>query len=441
MSDTKLPDELEHELEKLAVKEPVLLRLLRTAAKMAMERVTGKNHPLANTYKCSGNRCQAAWIKRPIGREDINSNEACEHGWLLDTTNVVKWWCPNCKGEPEGQNDTKEGMQAEIDHYHYLYVESAADQVELAKKLDKAESELAALRSPGPGMMIEERIKTIRTFWSKNGWGGDLVEEIRRHLTEAVAQVIAATAERISARYSDSECAKALELLSQKDKEIDALKQHQAAATLRGPVGPVMHYAAIASELNDISSRIGVAASPQWAKGELEQLANKYTHWASVSPSTQPTAEPTTVASEEQLPEDLDPIEKVVGGAFGKSEGCRYFTRLQFTNYLKRAVFLSMSDQQQRHANDVQQLQDELLRTDKRHAAELAQVRAEAVRVQIESVLSQRKADSWGERFWAGRGSAAKEIEKFILEQANSSGSRTPAITPVHSHDCFWGIR
>jgi hypothetical protein len=35
-----------------------------------------------------------------------------------------------------------------------------------------------------------------------------------------------------------------------------------------------------ASKLRDIAGRIGVAASPQWVRGELEALANQLEVWA-----------------------------------------------------------------------------------------------------------------------------------------------------------------
>jgi hypothetical protein len=118
-----------------------LTYLLRTAALVAVEGMTGPNHPLANVYKCSGKQCQAVWIKRPIGREDINSNEAGHHGWEHDGE---KWLCPDCTGR---------------------YTASEA-QVELLKdENERLQAELAALRKPVYEKTTVEEAKSVIDAW------------------------------------------------------------------------------------------------------------------------------------------------------------------------------------------------------------------------------------------------------------------------------------
>lgn len=161
---------------------------LRAAALVAVEGMAGKNHPLANVYKCQGKLCQAAWIKRPIGQEEINANEAVNNGWEHDGE---KWLCTHCTGRHE--------------------VSEA--QIELLRdENERLQAELAALRVPvGPVTEREvEELMHVYRFTSavedRNGSRPDRVAaaaEIDKLITPRVAQAVEAEREKTALKFSE----------------------------------------------------------------------------------------------------------------------------------------------------------------------------------------------------------------------------------------------
>lgn len=179
-----------------------LQETVRAAMHAAVAEATQqKFHPLADVYKCQGRHCQAVWVKRPIGQEGINSNEAGHHGWEYDGE---RWLCQHCTGSAErAVAEAVAAKEAELMQVQTALGHAEADVAELR-------DELVALRVPvGPVTMEEARI--IGDAWySVPGMGEDAEKAICAAVDKLIAPRVAqAVAAELASWQTKSEFLKA----------------------------------------------------------------------------------------------------------------------------------------------------------------------------------------------------------------------------------------